>query len=75
MASYLLGQLPPGRSEYRLTVAKGVLATRLGLRAETLSRILKQLSTDGIVSVTSRYMVRVPNRQKLQRFVEQAGKT
>lgn len=75
VASYLLGQLPPGRSEYRLTVTKGVLATRLGLRAETLSRVLKQLSAEGIVSVTSRNMVRVPNRQKLQRFVEAAGKT
>jgi CRP-like cAMP-binding protein len=74
VASYLLGQLPPGRSEYRLTVTKGVLATRLGLRAETLSRVLKQLSADGIVSVTSGNIVRVPNRQKLQRFVEEAGK-
>ena len=74
VASYLLGQLPPGRSEYRLAVTKGVLATRLGLRAETLSRILRQLSADGIVSVTSRNIVRVPNRQKLQRFVEEAGK-
>ena len=74
VASYLLGQLPPGRSEYRLAVTKGVLATRLGLRAETLSRILRQLSADRIVSVTSRNIVRVPNRQKLQRFVEEAGK-
>jgi CRP-like cAMP-binding protein len=74
VASYLLGQLPPGRSEYRLTVTKGVLATRLGLRAETLSRVLKQLSAGGIVSVTSGNIVRVPNRQKLPRYVENAGK-
>jgi CRP-like cAMP-binding protein len=74
VASYLLGQLPPSRSEYRLTVAKGVLATRLGLRAETLSRILKQLNADGIVSVSSGNIVRIPSRQKLQRFIEQAGK-
>jgi len=74
VASYLLGQLPPGRSEYRLTVTKGVLATRLGLRAETLSRILRQLGAEGIVTVTSRNVVCVPNRQKLRRFVEEAGK-
>jgi CRP/FNR family transcriptional regulator, dissimilatory nitrate respiration regulator len=74
VASYLLGQLPPGRSEYRLTVTRGVLATRLALRAETLSRVLKQLSADGIVSVSSGNIVRIPNRQKLQRFVEEAGK-
>lgn len=72
VASYLLGQLPPGRSEYRLTVTKGLLATRLGLRAETLSRILKLLSAEGMISVTSRSVVRVPDRRRLQRFVEQS---
>ena len=75
VASYLLGQLPPGRSEYRLAVPKGVLATRLGLRAETLSRVLKQLSADGIVSVISGNIVRIPNRQRLQRFIDVAGKS
>jgi CRP-like cAMP-binding protein len=75
VASYLLGQLPPGRSEYRLTVTKRVLATRLGLRAETLSRVLKQLSADGIVSVISGNIVRIPNRQRLQRFIDVAGKS
>jgi CRP/FNR family transcriptional regulator, dissimilatory nitrate respiration regulator len=74
VASYLLGQLPPGRSEYRLTVTKGVLATRLGLRAETLSRVLKQLGAEGIVSVSSGNIVHIPNRQKLRRFIEEAGK-
>jgi CRP-like cAMP-binding protein len=72
VASYLLGQLPPGRSEYRLTVTKGLLATRLGLRAETLSRVLKLLSAEGMISVTNRSVVRVPNRHRLQRFVEQS---
>ena len=56
------------------TDPQGVLATRLGLRAETLSRVLKQLNADGIVSVSSGNIVRIPNRQKLQRFIEQAGK-
>lgn len=72
VAGYLLGQLPPGRNEYVLKVPKGVLATRLAIRAETLSRILKQLSAEGIVSVTSRNIVRVHSREKLQRLVNGA---
>jgi CRP-like cAMP-binding protein len=75
LASYLLGQLPVGRSEYRLTVTKGVLAARLGLRAETLSRALKQLSAKGIISLAGANIVRVPDRGRLQRFVEDSGKS
>lgn len=74
VAGYLLGQLPPGRSEHRLTVTQGVLATRLSLRSETLSRIRRRLSADGIVTVTSQNVVRVPNCQKLQHFVQAVGK-
>jgi CRP-like cAMP-binding protein len=75
LASYLLGQLPVGRSEYRLTVTKGVLAARLGLRAETLSRVLKQRNAIGIISLAGGNIVRVPDRHRLQRFVEKSGKS
>ena len=68
VAGYLLAQLPPGRDEYPLQVAKGVMASRLAIRAETLSRILKQLRAEGVVSVSSRNIVRVHSRQKLQRL-------
>ena len=71
VASYLLAQLPPGRDEYLLRVPKGVLASRLGIRAETLSRVLKQLRAKGIVSVTGQNVVRVHGREKLRRFVEE----
>lgn len=71
VASYLLAQLPPGRDEYLLRVPKGVLASRLGIRAETLSRVLKQLRARGIVSVTGQNVVRVHGREKLRRFVEE----
>lgn len=74
VASYLLGQLPPSRSEFVLTVPKGVLAARLGLRAESLSRALLKLRDEGIASVTRGNLVRIPNRQTLQRFVERGGK-
>ena len=74
VAGYLLGQLPPGRDEYALKVTKGVMASRLAIRAETLSRILKQLSAEGVVSVSSRNIVRVHSRQKLQRVAQESAK-
>ena len=49
------------------------MASQLGIRAETLSRILKQLSAEGVVSVSSRNIVRVHSRQKLQRLALQTG--
>lgn len=73
MAGYLLAQLPPGRDEVVLRVTKGIMASRLAIRAEALSRILKQLSADGIVSVSSRNIVRVHSRQKLQRLARESG--
>ncbi len=73
VAGYLLGQLPPGRNEYLLKVPKGVLAGRLAIRAETLSRILKQLAAEGIVSVSGRNLVHVHSREKLQRLALQAA--
>jgi CRP-like cAMP-binding protein len=72
VAGYLLGQLPPRRNEYLLKVPKGVLANRLAIRAETLSRILKQLNKEGILSVHGN-LVRVHSREKLQRLVDEAG--
>jgi CRP-like cAMP-binding protein len=71
VAGYLLAQLPPGRDEVVLRVTKGVMASRLGIRAETLSRILKQLSDNGAVSIYGK-LVRVPSRQKLQRLARES---
>ncbi len=73
VAGYLLGQLPPGRNEYLLKVPKGVLATRLAIRAETLSRILKHLAEERIVSVSGQNIVHVHSREKLQRLALQAA--
>jgi CRP-like cAMP-binding protein len=74
VAGYLLAQLPTGRDEYPLKVAKGVMASRLAIRAETLSRILKQLSAEGVVSVSSRNIVRVHSRDKLQRLAAEQSR-
>lgn len=75
LASYLLSQLPPNRNEVLLKVPRGVLATRLGIRAETLSRALKELKSEGMISADRSKLLRVPNRQRLQRFIEEAGKS
>jgi len=68
-------RLAPGRHASQLTnVGKGSISPlpgRLGIRAETLSRILKQLSAAGVVSVSSRNIVRVHSRQKLQRLAHE----
>jgi CRP-like cAMP-binding protein len=53
VASYLLNGLPRGASQYLLRIPKGVLASRVSVRPETLSRILRQLSHDGVASVDS----------------------
>jgi CRP-like cAMP-binding protein len=72
VAGYLLGQLPPGRNDYVLKVTKGVMASRLAIRAETLSRILKQLSDNGAVSIYGN-LVHVHSREKLQQLALQTG--
>jgi CRP-like cAMP-binding protein len=51
VARYLLAQVPTGRRKFELEVPKGVLASRLSIQPETLSRVIRQLGQDGVVSV------------------------
>lgn len=51
VARYLLAQTPEGHQELDLGIPKGVLASRLSIKPETFSRVVKQLTLDGIVSV------------------------
>jgi|PlaIllAssembly_1097288.scaffolds.fasta_scaffold107588_1 CRP-like cAMP-binding protein len=67
VAGYVLSRLPRGASQYLLRISKGVLASRVSVRAETLSRILRQLSHDGIVSVDSHGRVYVHDLEKLRK--------
>lgn len=52
IAAYLLQMAPDDCNTYDLPVAKHVLASRLSVKPETLSRIIKQLSGNGIIKVT-----------------------
>ncbi len=64
VARYLLAHVPEGRSGFELDVAKGVLASRLSVTPETLSRVLRQLTLDGVIEVQGARMT-IANRQAL----------
>ncbi len=52
--SYLLQQAPPDTDNFELQVAKSVIASRLSVKPETFSRILKNLHEQGIVTIDGR---------------------
>lgn len=52
--AYLLGQAPDDEDCYELKVAKSVIASRLSVKPETFSRILKNLQEQEIVSIDGR---------------------
>lgn len=51
VARYLLSHCPEDRRAFALDVRKGVLASRLSVKAETFSRVIKQLTQDGAIEV------------------------
>lgn len=51
VARYLLAQVPADRQGFALEVPKGVLASRLSIQPETFSRVIRQLTRDGCVTV------------------------
>ena len=55
--AYLLHQAPEGVTSFELKVAKSVIASRLSVKPETFSRILKSLHERGIVSIEGRNVI------------------
>ena len=51
VARYLLAHVPEDRRAFELDVRKSVLASRLSVKPETFSRVIKQLSQEQIISV------------------------
>jgi CRP-like cAMP-binding protein len=51
VARYLLAKLPSDRRALELDVRKGVLASRLSVKPETFSRVIKNLSEEGVIEV------------------------
>jgi len=62
--AYLLQQAPPDRDCFELQVAKSVIASRLSVKPETFSRILKNLHEQEIVSIEGRN-VRIHDRDAM----------
>jgi CRP/FNR family transcriptional regulator, dissimilatory nitrate respiration regulator len=68
VAEYLYRRLPRDADQFVLKVPKGVLASRLSVRAETLSRILRHLAEGGTLSIDGRGVVTVQDREKLRQL-------
>jgi CRP-like cAMP-binding protein len=51
VARYLVAHCPEDRRAFELDVRKGVLASRLSVKPETFSRVIKQLTLDGAIEV------------------------
>jgi len=55
--AYLLHQAPESVTSFELKVAKSVIASRLSVKPETFSRILKSLHERGIVTIEGRNVI------------------
>ena len=62
--SYLLRQAPADSDSFELNVAKSVIASRLSVKPETFSRILKNLQENEILSIEGR-RVTIHNRDAM----------
>jgi CRP-like cAMP-binding protein len=51
VAAYILKNKPQDTNTFSLEIPKGVMASRLSVKPETFSRIIKRLQLDGILSV------------------------
>lgn len=65
IAAYLLEHAPKQADTYRLPVAKQVIASRLSIKPETFSRIIKNLSNNGVVRIDGG-LVTIHDRHALQ---------
>lgn len=64
LAAYLDALVEPGASLARLPAAKNVVAAKLGVAKETLSRLLRQFAEEGMIAVERRE-IRLLDRERL----------
>ena len=69
VARYLLTHVAEDQHGFDLDVPKGVLASRLSVKPETFSRVIKQLTLDGVVSVHGAH-VTITDREALTQLAE-----
>jgi CRP-like cAMP-binding protein len=65
VAAYFLQVAPADAREFELPVPKQVLASRISVKPETLSRIMKQLTNRGLISVNGN-MIRILDLKELE---------
>jgi CRP-like cAMP-binding protein len=64
---YLLKDDPPDGAEVLLSVSKKLIASRLNITPEYLSRVLHELAEMGMIRVSGRYIT-ILNREALRRY-------
>ncbi|MBF0255057.1 MAG: Crp/Fnr family transcriptional regulator [Gammaproteobacteria bacterium] len=69
IAGYLLTRIPVDGLEYELDIPKLVLASRLAVKPETFSRIIKQLCAEDLIRVKGNH-IRILDLQGLRDFSE-----
>jgi CRP-like cAMP-binding protein len=69
VAGYLLKRAPADAEHFELEVPKGVVASRLSVKPETFSRIIKSLSDQGLLAVRGS-RVEVLDRDGLERLAD-----
>jgi CRP-like cAMP-binding protein len=72
VAAYFLAQLPREGDRFELGLAKQVIASRLSVKPETFSRIIKNLHTSGILTVSGA-RVTVHDREGLRQAAAEFG--
>lgn len=65
VANYILQLAPADTSEFKLEIPKGVMASRLSIKPETFSRILRHLQDDQVI-VLKGAEIKLIDRQALQ---------
>jgi CRP-like cAMP-binding protein len=69
VASYLINLAGQGSDNFELDIPKGVMASRLSLKPETFSRIIRNLHDKKILTVTRKNIV-IHNREELQAIAD-----
>jgi CRP-like cAMP-binding protein len=69
VARHLLLKLPAAHRALELDVRKGVLASRLSVKPETFSRVIKNLSDQGVIDVHGNH-VTVLDQRALEEIAE-----
>ncbi|MDJ0738137.1 MAG: Crp/Fnr family transcriptional regulator [Gammaproteobacteria bacterium] len=72
VAAYLLAKAPAGSGSFELDIPKQTLASRLSVQPETFSRIIRNLSNQGLLTVSGAH-VEISDRARLEAIASASG--